>query len=171
MDLVFGVSIIIQNCFSVHSLSFLFLSSVLSSVVLAVCVKCLYKFFCKRETSREIPSKVISARERGSDGEWTRERVMTVSSETRHCLNDLFVDGSKQFPSLLTTCLVLKEILSVSLAPFCQAKLNQMRNYHATESSGKTEKMKRREWLTQKCHSTTTGCRWMNSSLKINYHI
>lgn len=84
MDLVFGVSIIIQNCFSVHSLSFLFLSSVLSSVVLAVCVKCLYKFFCKRETSREIPSKVISARERGSDGEWTRERVMTVSSGIRN---------------------------------------------------------------------------------------
>jgi len=51
-------------------------------------------------------------------------------------LNDLFVDGSKQFPSLLTTRLLLKEILSASLAPFCQAKQNQMRNYHGTESLG-----------------------------------
>lgn len=65
------------------------------------------------------------------------ERLYQPPSETRLRLNDLFVDGSKQFPSLLTTCLLLKEILSASFAPFCQAKLNQVRNYHAPALWGK----------------------------------
>lgn len=117
----------------------------------------------KRGLFREIKSSVWDEHEQNSrTGNWKswwwwdRDKVdkKQVRKErekkgTRHYLNDLFVDGSKQFPSLLTTCLLLKEIVSASLAAFCQAKRNQMRNYHATRSCGKTEKKGRNKaWLT-----------------------
>lgn len=121
---------------------------------------------CERNWTRSIRLKEIDC----VRGEMERESwLYHPASETRHWLNDPFVNGSKQLPSLLTTFLVLKEISSAGLALFCQAKLNQMPNFHATGSLGKQawggKEMEMNNTEVQQFQSLK--CRWFNPLLNL----
>lgn len=56
----------------------------------------------------------------------------------------------------------------MSLAPFYQAKLNQMRNDHGTESLGKTDEEKGVNNTEEPFHHQLLGCRGMYSRLEMH---